>query len=174
MDASLFQEARKSCEAGRRSSLQIRSRWALATLLIGIALPTGGQEHSLSHIDGEILRLTPVNRQLDFMTFQTSLGTLRSTGTYGELFHFNSVLLPAATWTDEDPDNSAKRHLATTREIRHSVIPQSNPRGTISFLLNGNGETLLDSEGGQTGFRSNGPTLPDAANPDSETPVSGS
>ncbi len=143
-------------------------------LLIGIPLSAVGQEQPFSHMDDEILHLTPVTRQLDYIQFQTSLGALKPISTHTELFYFDNVLLPAATWMDDDPNSSVRRHIATASDIRHSVLPQTNPHGTISLLLNGNGETPLDSEEGQAGFRSNGPPLTDASNPDSEAPVSGS
>ena len=143
-------------------------------LLIGIALPAAAQEQPFSHIDDDLMHLTPVSRNLDYIRFLPSLGALKPTRAHTELFYFDRVLLPSSTWMDDAPDNSAKRHPATASDIRHSVIPQTNRHGTLSFLLNGNGETPLDSEEGQTEFRSNGPTLPDSATPDAEIEMSGS
>ncbi len=158
---------------GRRSRLQVVCGAALFGLLIGIASPTDCQEQPFAPIDEEMLHLTPVTRQMDYINFLPSMGALRPMHTQMELFYFDNVLLPAATWLDDDPDNTVKRHLETATDIRRSVLPQTNPRGTISLLLYGNGETPLDSDKGQAGFRSNGPSLPDASNPGSELPLSG-
>lgn len=146
---------------------------ACLCLLLASMLPTAAQDQPFSHVDDEILHLTPVTRQMDYPQFQPMMGKFRATGANTELFYFDSVLLPPASWTDNDPDSVAKRHLATAAAIRHSVVPQTNPRGTISFILNGNGETPLDSDEGQAEFRSNGPSLRDGINPDSDFIVSG-
>ena len=159
---------------GRWSGLRVGGAVALAGLLIGVARPSVGQEQPFARIDDEMLHLTPVTRQLDYINFLPSLGALRPVHAQTELFYFDNVLLPAATWLDDDPDNAVRRHLETVSDVRRSVIPQINPRGTLSLLLHGNGETPLDSDQGQAGFRSNGPVLPDASNPDSEIPMSGS
>ncbi|MCW3101058.1 MAG: hypothetical protein JWL77_6676 [Chthonomonadaceae bacterium] len=159
---------------GTRAGLHFGHSLGLFGLLIGITLSATGQEQPFSHIDAETLHLTPVSRQLDYISFFPSLGAVKPTHTHTDLFSFDNVLLPAATWMDDDPDNIMKRHLATARDIRRSVLPQTNPHGTISLLLHGNGETPLDSEEGQTGFRSNGPALSDASNPESGAPLSGS
>ena len=158
----------------RRSGLRAFHVPVLFGLLVGTALPVTGQDQPLAHIDDEILHLTPVMRQLDYIRFLPSLGKLNPGPSHTELYSFDNVLLPATTWLDDDPDSTVKRHLATASDIRRSVIPQTNPRGTVSLLLNGNGETPLDSEEGQSGFRSNGPALRDVANPDSEIPMFGS
>lgn len=142
-------------------------------LLLGVVLPAVAQDQPFSHIDDEVLHLTPITRQMDYARFQPTMGAFRTTGAHTDLFYFDSVLLPPASWVDNDSANVAKRHLATAAAIRHSVVPQSNPHGTISILLNGNGETPLDSDEGQAGFRSNGPSLPDGINPDSDFIVSG-
>lgn len=159
---------------GGRAGFPLRCSSIGFGLLIGMALPAVGQEQPFSHIDDDLLHLTPVTRQLDYIQFVPSLGTFKPTRAHTELFYFNNVLLPSATWIDDDPDNSAKRHLATASDIRHSVLPQTNRHGTLSLLLNGNGETPLDSEEGQTEFRSNGPPLPDSANPDADMSMSSS
>jgi hypothetical protein len=159
---------------GMRPGAHFCGRMALFGLLIGLSLPAAGQEQPFSHVDDEILHLTPVSRQLDYIRFLPSLGALKPMHAHTEYFYFDNVLLPAATWMDDDPDSSVKRHLATASDIRHSVLPQINPHRTLSLLLNGNGETPLDSEEGQAGFRSNGPSLSGASNSDPEVPISGS
>ena len=159
---------------GRQVGFHLRSGLCLFGLLIGLSLPVSGQEQPFSRIDDEILHLTPVNRQLDYVRFQASLGAVKPMHPPTELFYFENVLLPAATWMDDDPDNITRRHLATASEIRRSVLPQPNPHGTISLLLTGNGETAMDSEEGQNGFRSNGPGLSDVSSPDVQIPLSGS
>ena len=156
------------------SRLLPRFGTALFLLLVGIALPAGGQDQPFAHIDDDLLRLTPVNRQLDYVRFQPSLGSLKPLQPPTELFSFDIVLLPPATYVDDDADSAATRHLATASDIRRSVIPQINPHATISLLLYRNGETPLDSDEGQAGFRSNGPSVIDAMNPDAEIPRSGS
>lgn len=173
MGISSTMQGRGHALSPKRSGLQFWSLWALCGILFGIAGPTAAQEQPFSHIDDDILHLTPVTRQLDYVRFLPSLGAFRSTQGHMEVFHFDNVLLPPASYTDNDPDGVTKRRLTTASDVRHSVIPQINPHGTISLLLNGNGETLLDSEQGQAGFRSNSPPLPDAANPDSDLTVSG-
>jgi hypothetical protein len=170
----LTTSSRSTRLCGRQVGFRFCGGLGLCGLLIGISLSAAGQEQPFSHVDDEILHLTPVSRQLDYIGFHASLGTVKPMHPATDLFYFDNVLLPAATWMDDDPDNIAKRHLATVSDIRRSVLPQTNPHGTISLLLNGNGETPLDSEEGQTDFRSNGPALSGAANPDSETPLSGS
>jgi len=147
---------------------------ALLAMLFGMALPAGGQDQPFAHVDDDLLRLTPVNRQLDYVRFQPSLGAMKPLPTQTVLFSFDIVLLPPATYVDDDPDTATTRRLATASDIRRSVIPQINPHATISLLLQGNGETPLDSEEGQAGFRSNGPPVIDAANPDADIPRSGS
>lgn len=144
---------------------------AVGLLLFGAALPAAGQEQPFSSGADDILHLTPVNRQLDYINFQQSLGKLKPAPGPSEIFFFDPVLLPVTTWLDDDPDGGVKRHLATASEIQRSVIPQTNQRGTLSLLLTGNGETPLDSEEGQSAFRSNGPALRDVANPDSGIPM---
>lgn len=177
MSISTTRRGRTGHLFGTRSGSHARGRLGLFGLLIGTALavlPAAGQEPPFAPADDEIMHLTPVTRQLDYISFLPSLGGLKPTPLHTELFYFDNVLLPAATWLDDDPNNTSKRHPATASDIRHSVLPQINPHGTISLLLNGNGETPLDSEEGQTGFRSNGPALPDTANVETETPSSGS
>ncbi len=165
---------RASQLCGRQAGFHVRCSLCLVGLLIGLSLPVSGQEQPFSHVDDEILHLTPVNRQLDYIRFQASLGAVKPMHPPTELFYFDNVLLPAATWMDDDPDNIARRHLATASEIRRSVLPQTNPHGTLSLLLMGNGETAMDNNEGQAGFRSNGPALSDASSPDSQAPISGS
>ncbi len=155
-----------TCFSGEHPSLQIRNRAVTLGLMLCIAAPIGGQEQMFAYSNDEIVHLTPASRLLDFNQFQASLGAFKPLLPSTEFFYFDNVLLPASSWLDEDPDTAAKRHLATASDIRHSVLPQTNPRGTISLLLKGNGETALDSEGGQSGFRSNGPALPDSSIPE--------
>lgn len=174
MSVSITRRGRLLNRSGGRSGRQASGGWVLFGLLIGAALPAVGQEQPFAKIDDEILHLTPVNRQLDYVTFLPSMGALKPMHAQRELFTFDNVLLPAATWMDDDPDNSGKRHLETADDIRHSVVPQINPRGTLSLVLHGNGETALDSDQGQAGFRSNGPVLSENSNSDMEIPVSGS
>lgn len=142
-------------------------------MVTGAAQSAVSQEQPFAHIDDEILHLTPVTRQLDYPQFQASFGSLQSLGSQTILFHFDTVLLPAATWTDDDLDAGRRIRLENASEVRRSILPQFNRNGTLSLLLNGIGQTPLDSDTGLTEFRSNSPAVPGTFGFETETPEPG-